>query len=161
MAIWSFTQERLDRLKEQIAKKKQEHDELEALSEKDLWCQDLDEFEAEWEAQLVLDQQIKSNIRKMGRRVSKKIGAGRGRKTRRRASSQGGRPRREAAGHGEVRRRRHLRDEGDRRRPRRRGRAGEGPRTKASPPHLTRPTTHTPTLEKYSAPCRRSLFHGG
>ncbi|KAI1429365.1 DNA topoisomerase [Xylaria sp. FL1777] len=80
MPIWSFTQERLDRLKEQIAKKKAEHDELEKLSEKDLWCKDLDDFEAEWENQLRLDQEISTGIRRMGRRTSKKIGAGRGRK---------------------------------------------------------------------------------
>ncbi|CAJ2502142.1 Uu.00g049950.m01.CDS01 [Anthostomella pinea] len=80
MPIWSFTQERLDRLKEQIAKKKAEHDELEALSEKDLWCKDLDDFEAEWETQLRLDAEISTGIRRMGRRTSKKIGAGRGRK---------------------------------------------------------------------------------
>ncbi|KAI1635437.1 DNA topoisomerase [Biscogniauxia mediterranea] len=80
MPIWSFTQERLDRLKEQIAKKKSEHDELEALSEKDLWCKDLDDFEAEWENQLKLDAEITTGIRRMGRRQSKKIGAGRGRK---------------------------------------------------------------------------------
>ncbi|KAK6828646.1 DNA topoisomerase II [Apiospora arundinis] len=80
MPIWSFTQERLDRLKEAIAKKKGEHDDLEALSERDLWCRDLDEFELEWQAQLALDAEIKTNIRRMGRRVSKKIGAGRGRK---------------------------------------------------------------------------------
>ncbi|KAI0971156.1 DNA topoisomerase [Xylaria arbuscula] len=80
MPIWSFTQERLDRLKEQIAKKKTEHDELQKLSEKDLWCKDLDDFEAEWENQLRLDQEITTGIRRMGRRTSKKIGAGRGRK---------------------------------------------------------------------------------
>ncbi|KAI1497308.1 DNA topoisomerase [Biscogniauxia marginata] len=79
MPIWSFTQERLDRLKEQITKKKAEHDELEALSEKDLWCRDLDDFEAEWENQLKLDAEISTGIRKMGRRQSKKIGAGAGR----------------------------------------------------------------------------------
>ncbi|KAJ3570459.1 hypothetical protein NPX13_g5726 [Xylaria arbuscula] len=80
MPIWSFTQERLDRLKEQILKKKAEHDELKALSEKDLWCKDLDDFEAEWENQQRLDQEISTGIRRMGRRTSKKIGAGRGRK---------------------------------------------------------------------------------
>ncbi|KAK8118951.1 DNA topoisomerase II [Apiospora kogelbergensis] len=80
MPIWSFTQERLDRLKEAIAKKKGEHDDLEALSERDLWCRDLDEFELEWQAQLDLDAEIKTKINRMGRRVSKKIGAGRGRK---------------------------------------------------------------------------------
>lgn len=83
MPIWSFTQERLDKLKEQIVKKKLEHDELEALSEKDLWVHDLDEFEAEWENQLRLDAEITTTIRRMGRRVSKKIGAGgKGRKGR-------------------------------------------------------------------------------
>lgn len=80
MPIWSFTQERLDRLKEQIVKKKEERDALAALSEKDLWCKDLDDFEAEWENQLRLDAEISTGIRRMGRRTSKKIGAGRGRK---------------------------------------------------------------------------------
>lgn len=80
MPIYSLTQERLDRLQAQIAAKKKEHDDLEALSEKDLWCKDLDDFVVEWEAQLALDNEIQSNIRRLGRRVSKKIGAGRGRK---------------------------------------------------------------------------------
>lgn len=78
MPIWSFTQERLDRLKDQIAKKKAEYDHLKSLSELDLWCKDLDEFEAEWENQLRLDAEITTGIRRMGRRVSKKIGAGGG-----------------------------------------------------------------------------------
>lgn len=80
MAIWSFTTERLERLKEQIAKKKKEHDDLLALSEKDLWCTDLDAFVEEWERQLRLDAEIQTSINRLGRRVSKKIGAGRGRK---------------------------------------------------------------------------------
>lgn len=80
MPIWSLTQERLDRLKDQILKKKAERDALDILSEKDLWCKDLDDFEAEWENQLRLDAEITTGIRRMGRRTSKKIGAGRGRK---------------------------------------------------------------------------------
>lgn len=80
MAIWSFTAERLAKLMEQIAKKKEEHDDLLALSEKDLWCTDLDNFEEEWDRQARLDAEIQTNINRMGRRVSKKIGAGRGRK---------------------------------------------------------------------------------
>ncbi|KFA60232.1 hypothetical protein S40285_07732 [Stachybotrys chlorohalonatus IBT 40285] len=80
MPIYSLTAERLEKLKEAIAKKKLEHDTLLAKSEKDLWCTELDEFIAEWEAQLALDAEIQTNIRRMGRRVSKKIGAGRGRK---------------------------------------------------------------------------------
>jgi DNA topoisomerase II len=83
MAIWSFTQERLDRLKKQIEDKKAEHDLLEGKSEKDLWVADLDDFLAEWENQLKLDAEIQTTIRRMNRRVSKKIGAGgRGRKVR-------------------------------------------------------------------------------
>lgn len=79
MAIWSFTQERLDRLKEQIIKKKTEHDELQALSEKDLWCKDLEDFEETWDNQLKLDAEITTGLRRMSRYRNKK-GAGRGRK---------------------------------------------------------------------------------
>lgn len=82
MPIWSLTAERLEKLKQAIEKKKAEHEELLALSEKDLWCRDLDDFLVEWENQLAVDAEIKTNIRRLGRRVSKKIGAGtaRGRK---------------------------------------------------------------------------------
>ena len=80
MPVWSFTAERLAKLQEQIAKKKEEHDALLALSEKDLWCADLDSFSEEWDRQLRLDAEIQTNINRMGRRVSKKLGAGRGRK---------------------------------------------------------------------------------
>ena len=76
MPIWSFTTERLEKLKKQIAYKKAEHDALECKSEKDLWCKDLDEFLDEWDTQLKLDAEIQTSIRRMGRRVSKKIGAG-------------------------------------------------------------------------------------
>lgn len=78
MQIYSLTLERLERLRRQIADKKAEHDELEALDEKDLWCKDLDAFVEEWENQMRLDDEIRSNIRKMGRRTSRKIGAGKG-----------------------------------------------------------------------------------
>ncbi|KAM0563559.1 hypothetical protein ACHAPJ_001283 [Fusarium lateritium] len=82
MPIWSLTAERLERLMQAIEKKKAEHDELLALSEKDLWCRDLDDFMIEWENQIAIDAEIKTSIRRLGRRVSKKIGAGtaRGRK---------------------------------------------------------------------------------
>ncbi|KAF5676456.1 DNA topoisomerase II [Fusarium heterosporum] len=82
MPIWSLTAERLEKLMLAIERKKAEHDELLALSEKDLWCRDLDDFLLEWENQLAVDAEIKTNIRRLGRRVSKKIGAGtaRGRK---------------------------------------------------------------------------------
>jgi DNA topoisomerase II len=80
MPIWSLTLERLERLKNQITAKKGEYDELDALSEKDLWCRDLDAFAEEWEIQLKLDDEIQTGIKRMGRRASQKIGAGRGRK---------------------------------------------------------------------------------
>lgn len=76
MQIYSLTLERLERLKKQIAAKKAERDDLEALSEKDLWCKDLDAFAEEWDNQLRLDDEIGKNIRKKTRRVSTKIGAG-------------------------------------------------------------------------------------
>ena len=79
MAIWSLTAERLEKLKGQIAAKRAEYDELDALNEKDLWCKDLDAFALEWETQLGLDAEIRTNIRRTARRVSKKIGAGGGR----------------------------------------------------------------------------------
>jgi DNA topoisomerase II len=60
--------------------KKEELDTLKALSEKDLWCQDLDEFVAVWNARLAEEQDISKKIRGMGRRASKKIGAGKGSK---------------------------------------------------------------------------------
>ncbi|KAL2167029.1 hypothetical protein VTG60DRAFT_1865 [Thermothelomyces hinnuleus] len=80
MPIWSLTNERLEKLKNQIAAKKAEYDELEALSEKDLWVKDLDEFVEEWHTQLKLDEEITTGIRRMGRRTSHKIGAGKGRR---------------------------------------------------------------------------------
>ncbi|PHH82883.1 hypothetical protein CDD82_4418 [Ophiocordyceps australis] len=80
MPIWSFTLERLEKLKAAIVNKKLEHDNLLAKSEKDLWCTDLDELMVEWENQMAIDSEIQTKIRRMGRRVSKKIGAGRGRK---------------------------------------------------------------------------------
>ncbi|KAJ2901969.1 DNA topoisomerase II [Zalerion maritima] len=80
MPIWSFTYERLEKLKKQIENKRAEYDELEMKSEKDLWCEDLEAFEQEWETQLVMDEEIQKDIRKRGRTsMSKKIGAGRGR----------------------------------------------------------------------------------
>lgn len=61
-----------------MSNKKKELDDLKALSEKDLWCADLDEFIMAWNDQLKEDGEIKKKIRGMGRRVSQKIGAGRG-----------------------------------------------------------------------------------
>ncbi|CAG8971259.1 hypothetical protein HYALB_00001425 [Hymenoscyphus albidus] len=76
MPIWSLTQERVDKLKAQMVGKKQEHDTMEKLSEKDLWCQDLDAFVREWENQLKEEEDYQKSIRNTNRRVSRKIGAG-------------------------------------------------------------------------------------
>ena len=80
MPIYSLTAERLEKLKQAIAKKKGEHDDLAKLSDKDLWCRDLDAFMEVWDEQMRIDAEIQTSIRRMGRRASKKIGAGRGRK---------------------------------------------------------------------------------
>jgi DNA topoisomerase-2 len=59
-----------------MVSKKEEHDSLEKLSEKDLWCQDLDAFVAEWEFQLKEEADYQKSIRNTNRRASRKIGAG-------------------------------------------------------------------------------------
>jgi DNA topoisomerase-2 len=59
-----------------MVSKKEEHDALEQLSEKDLWCQDLDAFVAEWELQLKEEADYQKSIRNTNRRASRKIGAG-------------------------------------------------------------------------------------
>ena len=82
LPIWSLTQERIDKLKQQMANKKEEHDALERLSEKDLWCQDLDDFVQEWETQLKEDADYQKTIRNTNRRASRKIGAGKNIKAR-------------------------------------------------------------------------------
>jgi DNA topoisomerase-2 len=78
MPIWSLTQERVDKLKSQMAAKKEEQTALELLSEKDLWCQDLDAFVDEWELQLREEADYQKTIRNTNRRASRKIGAGKG-----------------------------------------------------------------------------------
>ena len=62
--------------------KKEEHDELQNRSEKDLWCQDLDDFVQEWETQLKEDAEYQKSIRNTNRRASRKIGAGKNIKSR-------------------------------------------------------------------------------
>ncbi|KAI6716591.1 hypothetical protein JHW43_000850 [Diplocarpon mali] len=76
LPIWSLTQERVDKLKAQMAAKKVEHDTMEKLSEKDLWCADLDELAHEWEVQLREEEDYQQSIKKTTRRLSRKIGAG-------------------------------------------------------------------------------------
>jgi DNA topoisomerase-2 len=59
-----------------MASKKEEHDAMEKLSEKDLWCKDLDDFVQEWNFQLKEEDDYQKSILKTNRRVSRKIGAG-------------------------------------------------------------------------------------
>ena len=59
-----------------MVNKKEEHDVLLQLDEKDLWCRDLDGFAQEWELQLKEDAEYDKDIRNKGRRASRKIGAG-------------------------------------------------------------------------------------
>jgi len=85
MPVWSFTAERLEKLKGMIAAKKAEWNELNAKSEKDLWVEDLDAFMEEWEAQLKQDEENYHNVTKKGRRQSLKLGLGNAKGGRRRA----------------------------------------------------------------------------
>ncbi len=68
----------MDKLKAQMAAKKEEHDAMEKLTEKDLWCKDLDDFANEWEVQLREEEDYQKTIRNTNRRASRKIGAGKG-----------------------------------------------------------------------------------
>ena len=52
MAIWSLTQERVQKLLSQIGDKEHEIDDLLKLTAKDLWHKELDDFIAEWRFQL-------------------------------------------------------------------------------------------------------------
>ena len=72
MALWSLTQERVERLQRQIGDKEEEIDVLMKKSKEDLWRHDLSEFINEWRFQLEDEQNRKKNIRK-GRRVSTKF----------------------------------------------------------------------------------------
>lgn len=72
MALWSLTQERVEKLQRQIGEKEQEIDILLEKSKEDLWRADLDDFIAEWHLQLEEEQNRQRQIRK-GRRTSKKF----------------------------------------------------------------------------------------
>jgi DNA topoisomerase-2 len=85
MAIWSLTQERVEKLLKQIGDKETEVDTLMKLSPKDIWNVDLDAFIAEWETQLEDEGKRKKKIAEMTRRASHKLGIntkGKGKKKR-------------------------------------------------------------------------------
>ena len=76
MAIWSLTQERVEKLNRQIGDKEEEIDALIKKTEKDLWRRDLDDLLEEWQTQL--DEEVKrvKKVRAKGRRASAKLGIG-------------------------------------------------------------------------------------
>jgi len=76
MAIWSLTQERVDKLNGQIADKEAELDALLRKSPKDLWTADLDELLEEWQTQLDEAEARAKKVRNKGRRTSAKLGIG-------------------------------------------------------------------------------------
>lgn len=76
MAIWSLTQEKVDKMLRQIGDKEMEIDALIKLTPKDIWMHDLDAFVEEWNTQLADDEKRAKKIASMGRRASKKLGIG-------------------------------------------------------------------------------------
>lgn len=78
MAIWSLTQERIDRLKKQIGDKEQEYKQLSDTTPKDLWRADLDEFIDEWHKQLEEEAGRRRKNARQGRRASAKLRIGGG-----------------------------------------------------------------------------------
>jgi len=73
MAIWSLTQERIDKLAKQIGDKEVEHLKLTNTSPKQLWTTDLDELLAEWRFQLEDEAKRTKQLAGLGRRTSQKL----------------------------------------------------------------------------------------
>ena len=84
MAIWSLTEERIDKLNKQIGDLDNEHKKLSKTPEKELWNTDLDEFIAEWDFQLEDEKKRAQKQAKGGRRASTKLRIG-GKPTKKRA----------------------------------------------------------------------------
>ncbi|KAL4892778.1 DNA topoisomerase [Aspergillus ambiguus] len=79
MAIWSLTQERVEKLRRQIGDKEVEIDILIKLSKEDIWKRDLDDFINEWRFQNDEEHRRQRKVANMGRRTSSKLmTAGRG-----------------------------------------------------------------------------------
>lgn len=73
MAIWSLTEERVEKLMKQIGDKEVEIDTLSKTTPKQLWTTDLDNFIAEWRFQLEDEAQRAKKVAGMGRRASSKL----------------------------------------------------------------------------------------
>ncbi|KAF2830698.1 type II DNA topoisomerase [Ophiobolus disseminans] len=89
MAIWSLTQERVEKLRKQIGDKEEEVDMLIKLSPKDIWNVDLEAFVHEWNTQLDEESKRKKKIAGITRRASHKLGIG---------ASKGGKKKKRKAG---------------------------------------------------------------
>lgn len=73
MAIWSLTEERVEKLMKQIGDKEVEIDTLSKTTPKQLWTTDLDNFIAEWRFQLEDEAQRAKKVAGLGRRASSKL----------------------------------------------------------------------------------------
>ncbi|GAB7354952.1 hypothetical protein MBLNU459_g5568t1 [Dothideomycetes sp. NU459] len=103
MAIWSLTQERVEKLLKQIGDKEDEITTLSKLSSKDLWTRDLDELLEEWRTQLEEEKTRTKKSQNKNRRASAKLGlAGKGVGKKRKADDSdddfGFEPKKKAAG---------------------------------------------------------------
>lgn len=76
MAIWSLTEERVEKLNRQIGDKEMEIDSLSAKSPRDLWEIDLDGLLEEWQLQLDEEAKREKKVKSKGRRTSAKLGIG-------------------------------------------------------------------------------------
>ena len=110
MAIWSLTQERIERLKKQVGDKEEEYKSLTNTSSKQLWEKDLEEFLTEWRFQLDDEARRAKKSAHAGRRASAKlrIGGKGGAKKRKAGDSDGDsdfavtKPKKGAAMHGKA-----------------------------------------------------------
>ncbi|KAL3462611.1 DNA topoisomerase [Aspergillus heterothallicus] len=76
MAIWSLTQERVEKLRRQIGDKEVEIDELIKISKEDMWKRDLENFINEWRRSLEDQSTRRKKYEKLGRRTSMKLATG-------------------------------------------------------------------------------------
>ncbi|KAI9890602.1 MAG: DNA topoisomerase 2 [Vezdaea aestivalis] len=73
MAIWSLTQERVDKLLRNMGETEEEITILTGLTPKNLWKKDLDDFLEEWQHQLQEEETRQAKQAKLGRRASTKL----------------------------------------------------------------------------------------
>ena len=73
MAIWSLTEERIEKLMKQIGEKEAEIKTLTDTTDKQLWVKDLDDFLNEWRFELADETKRAKEIAAKGRRASTKL----------------------------------------------------------------------------------------